>query len=97
MPEAKSDFDLQLDATGLSVQHETALDGMTEDQLVVVSREVLAVVIRMKARQNGQMVTRGESLAAVFRAEAQARAAGAKPRLDIFTPIDRDLPGEDLG
>lgn len=97
MPEPKTDFDLQLDATGLSLQHETALDAMSEDQLLVISRELLAVVIRMKARQNAQVVTRGESLAAVFRAEAQARAAGAKPRLDIFTPIDRELPGEDLG
>lgn len=96
-PAPSSDFDVQLDAGALAIEHEHTLDRMSEAQALVLSRELLALVIRVKARQNGQIVGRAESLDAVFLAEANARAACAKPRVDIFTPIDRELPGEDLG
>jgi hypothetical protein len=93
----KSDLDIQFDAGALAIEHEQTLEALTEDQQLVLSRELLAIVIRMKARQAGQIVGRAASLDAVFVAEAQARAAGATPQLDIFTPIGRELPGEDLG
>jgi hypothetical protein len=95
--ETRSTADIEFDAEALAIAHEQAIDSMAEDQLLAMSRELLALVIRAKARAKNEHVARPDALRAVFLAEAQARARGAKARLDIFTPIERELPGEDLG
>lgn len=94
--DSRTGAEVEFDAEALAIAHEQAIEAMTEDQRLAISREVLAVVIRMKARAAGEPVGRYESLRGVFRAEADARARGAKPNVDIFTPIGRELPGEDL-
>lgn len=76
----------------VEAQHAAALESMTTDQYLAMAREILAVQIRNEGKAKRVFVTRRESLDGVFAAEAEARNAGATPKVDFFLPIDNDLP-----
>ncbi|AXQ68754.1 hypothetical protein HOU00_gp371 [Caulobacter phage CcrPW] len=72
--------------------HIRTLLGMTEDQKLVMARELLAEMIRAKGHVAGVFVTREEALNSVFDAEKAAIANGASPKVDFFLPLSNNLP-----
>lgn len=81
------------DAAALWQGHENLIAGMTEAQLLVMAREMLASRMRLEFQnKRGMIMTRQESLEAVFAAEAETRANGALPKVDFFLPLDNDFP-----
>lgn len=72
--------------------HIRTLLGFTDDQKLVMARELLAEMIRAKGHAAGVFVTREEALNSVFEAEEKATATGAKPQVDFFLPLSNNLP-----
>lgn len=75
-------------------EHENVIMGMTEDRLLVMARELMAArmiqVLQFK-KEDPIILTRQEALEATLTAEAMAREAGGKPKVDFFLPIDNDF------
>lgn len=72
--------------------HTDAIASMTDEQRLAMARELLASRARLEAGRKSEFVDRGQSLDAVFCAEAEARRLGAVPKVDFFLPIDNDFP-----
>lgn len=77
-------------------EHAERLAAMREEDRLVVAREVIAAIVRTIGYKRGEPVTRLSSLEQVFLQEAQARAAEIAPWTDIFLPLDRDLPMDQI-
>lgn len=85
-------------ADEIRADHKDRLEAFSDEDKLVMSREILAAMVRFmgKYAKPPVKVTRKESLAAIFETEAAARAAGAKPKVDFFLPLDQELPLQGL-
>lgn len=80
------------EATALWDDHARVISGMSEEARLVMARELMAARMRQEFQaKRGMILTRQESLEAVFAAEVEAREKGAVPKVDFFLPLENDF------